>query len=186
MTRFAIQGIRGSYSEEAAFAFAGGDAVTLECSSFDAVVAAVYSGEADLGVLPIKNSIVGDILPTHVLIAETDPETVDHIDIRVEHILAGRKGAATADIRSIVSHPEALRQCSRFFRDNRHIEQIAGGDTASSVRSVVSDYMRDRGAICSERAAVIHGADVLARGIADADENYTTFAVIRSRDKRNA
>ena len=61
MTRVAIQGIRGSYSEEAVREIFGSTAVIVECIDFGQTFAAVRDGAADTAVVPLKNKIVGDI-----------------------------------------------------------------------------------------------------------------------------
>ena len=53
MTRVAIQGVRGSYSEEAATKVFGADTNIVECLNFEATFAAVRQGDADHAVIPV-------------------------------------------------------------------------------------------------------------------------------------
>ena len=66
-TRVAIQGIRASFHEEAAFLHFGEDIQTIECNSFKQTFEALQNREADYVVMAIENSIAGSILPNYSL-----------------------------------------------------------------------------------------------------------------------
>ncbi len=178
MTKAAIQGIRGSYSEEAASKYFGDDVEITECVSFDEAFGSVRAGLADFAVIPQRNSIIGDIRSTVKLLETCGMRRIDEIDIEIEHVLAGTPGSSIENITSVYSHIEALRQCSAFFASNPHLSQVPGSDTASSVRSVVMDRLQLCAAICSKRAADIYGARILNQHVANATDNRTTFAII--------
>ncbi|MBK6749603.1 MAG: hypothetical protein IPG67_06230 [Acidobacteria bacterium] len=178
MNQVAIAGIRGSYSESAASEYFDGDIELVECSTFEGAFGALRSGLAEYAVIPVRNSIVGEIASTKSLMKKKRPKVVDHVKIRIEHVLAGVQGATFDDLSIVRSHAEALKQCSSFLTANPHLEQLMGFDTASSVRSIVVAGLVRNAAICSERAADIYGASILRRRIADRASNATTFAVI--------
>lgn len=178
MSRVAIQGIKGSYSEEATFKLLGDDATILECDDFDAVFAAVESRRADLAVVPVRNKIVGEIEVVADLLKKGSFRVLDEIEIEVKHVLAGTRDAGIEGITTVRSHIEALKQCSRFIAENDRLQQIIGADTASSIRRVVSQNINTNSAIGSRRAAEMYGAKVLREDIADNPENWTTFYLI--------
>ena len=178
MTTVAIQGIRGSYSEEAAAAHFGIDAEIIECSSFADTVEAVISRRAEFAVIPMRNSIVGEIAAAVDAVKREGLKRVGEIDLQVAHVLAGNANASVESISAVRSHAEALRQCTRFFSAYPHLSQIPGTDTASSVRMVIEDAMTREAAICSRRAAEIYGAKVIKYDVADRRDNRTTFAIL--------
>lgn len=178
MTKVAIQGIRGSYSEAAAIEAFGDDFELIECSSFEATFRSLETGDADKAVIPVRNSIVGEIVATKRLLKTYGSSVLSHLDVVVEHVLATRQGTRFEDVMSVRSHFEALRQCSEFFEKHTYMRQIAGHDTASSIRMIVEKDIVFQAAICSERAAEIYGATILRRNVANRHDNITTFAVI--------
>lgn len=183
MTQVAIAGIRGSYSESAASKYFMDEFELIECSTFEGVFGALRTGLAKYAVIPVRNSTVGEIASTKSLMRKNKPEVIDHVEVKVEHVLAAVHGAEFGQIESVRSHAEALLQCSNFFAANPRLEQVTGFDTASSARSIVVAGLRHHAAVCSERAAEIYGATILRRNIANKRSNATTFAVIRNWEK---
>jgi chorismate mutase/prephenate dehydratase len=177
MISVAIQGIAGSYSEEAAGAIVP-DARVVECREFHTVFAAVESGSVDYGVVPIENKIVGSIRRVDALLNASVVRVLDSCTLSVDHVLAGTADSDLACISGVVSHPEALKQCSLFFRDNPAIRAEPGADTASSIRRVLRDGNKMAAAIGSRRAAELYAAKVLLEDIADESENWTKFYLI--------
>jgi prephenate dehydratase len=178
MTRVAIQGVRGSYSEEAAMNLFGVDTRIVECANFEATFAAVRHGDADHAVIPVENKIVGRIAATNKLLRVNHNRVIDKLPIRVRHVLAGVPGATFDDVVSVRSHIEALKQCRRFFAKNPDIRQVVGADTASSIRNVIREGDVANAAICSRRAADLYGADIILDAVADDVDNWTVFYVI--------
>jgi prephenate dehydratase len=66
--RVAIQGIRASFHEEAAFRYFGENITTIECNSFKQTFETLKNGDADYVVMAIENSIAGSILPNYSLL----------------------------------------------------------------------------------------------------------------------
>ena len=176
--RVAIQGITGSYSDEAARTLFGDDVAILECDDFESAFSAVQQREAQHAVIPIENKIVGEITTPAELLRLGKYRVCDKLPLKVQHVLAGTSEAELSNLRSIRSHVEALRQCRRFLRSNDHLTQIVAADTASAVRQIVADADPAHAAICSRRAADIYGAKILVESIADDPDNWTTFYVI--------
>lgn len=178
MIRVAIQGVRGSYSEEAVSEIFGNDASLIECTDFDATFAAVRAGDADHAVVPVENKIVGEILAPLTLLRIGGFRVLDKLPLRVQHILAGTPDSDLERLRSVRSHIEALKQCGNFFSRNPHLTPVVGGDTASSIRRIVTEGDLRNAAIGSRRAANLYGAKILCEDIADDIDNWTTFYLI--------
>jgi chorismate mutase / prephenate dehydratase len=178
MTRVAIQGVKGSYSEEAASEILGNEVSLLECDNFDAAFAAVRSGDADNAVIPVENKIVGPIAGTIDLLRAGDWRIIERLALRVRHVLAGVPEARFEGLSSVRSHIEALKQCRTFLTANPQLTQLIGSDTASSVRRVVEENDRTSAAICSPRAAELYQAEILRENVADDIDNWTIFYLI--------
>lgn len=178
MSVVAIQGVRGSYSEEATLRIMGDDAEILECIDFAETFAAVNSKRAEFAVLPVRNKIVGEIETPLTLLRNSGLKVLDQLPLEVQHVLAGTKDSVFERLGSVRSHIEALKQCASFFAEHSHLTQLIGADTASSVRRIVQQDDPEIAAIGSRRAAEIYGAKILRENIADDIDNWTTFYLI--------
>lgn len=176
--RVAIQGIRGSYSEEAAMRLLGQNASIVECDDFLETFDSLEKGTVDHVIVPVENKIVGAIqAPTEILRAR-GLKVLERLELKVMHVLTGTFDAEFESISSIRSHVEALKQCNGFFANHPHISRLVGVDTAGSVRQVVDEGISTNAAIGSQRAAEMYGAKILKEKIADDIDNWTTFCLI--------
>ena len=178
MTRVAIQGVTGSYSEEAVRRLFGREASIVECRDFDETFAAVRQRDADNAVVPVMNKIIGVIRRPMQLLDEGRFKVLEKLPLKVRHVLVGTTDAKFEDLVSVRSHVEALKQCRRFLANNLKLTQVIGADTASSVKRVVAERDPTHAAIGSRRAAEIYGAKILCEDIADDVDNWTTFYLI--------
>jgi prephenate dehydratase len=178
MSLAAIQGVRGSYSEEAVIRILGPAANILECRDFEETFAALSAKKADFAVVPVRNKIVGDIEATVSLLQSNRMRVLDELPLRVKHVLARTSGARFEDLHTVRSHVEALKQCRRFLSENPHLTQVVGADTASSVRRIVEEGAAANAAIGSRRAAEMYGATIIMEDIADDLDNWTTFYLL--------
>ena len=178
MTTVAIQGMAGSYSEEATHRLMGPEAEIVECDDFASTFEAVAKARAEYAVVPVENKIVGEIEGAVSILRNGGFQVHDRLPLRVIHVLAGTADADVGSIKSVRSHVEALKQCKRYLAANSEWMQVIGGDTASSVRRVVEENRPENAAIGSRRAAEIYGAKIIAENIADDHDNWTTFCLI--------
>lgn len=86
--RVAIQGIRASFHEEAAFRYFGEDIQTIECNSFKQTFEALKNGEADYVVMAIENSIAGSLLPNYSLLLNYNFPVVGEVYLPIQLHLA--------------------------------------------------------------------------------------------------
>jgi prephenate dehydratase len=154
---------------------------TTGLADFGAVVSAVAAGKADAGLLPVWNSIVGEVTAATAALAEWPLlEVVDRFDQRIAHCLVALEGADFTTLRWAESHPVALAQCARWL-SARRLAPRAVSDTAGAARAIAADRDWTRAAIAPAEAAERYGLQVLARDIADAPDNTTTFVLVRRR-----
>ena len=175
--RIAYQGEQGAYSEAAALRF-GVHAEPWPCQTFEEVFAAVESGKATHGILPIENSIGGSIHRNYDLLVQHELPIVGEVELQVSHNLLALPGTRLEDITRVYSHPQGLAQCERFLQKMSGVEIIATYDTAGSAKMIREKGIRHAGAIASARAAEVFGLVVLESQIQDFEENITRFLVI--------
>lgn len=177
--RIAYQGIPGANSHVAAHDRITG-AKTTGCADFGGVVSAVMSGRVDAGLLPVWNTVVGDVEDAVRALAQGNVVEVDRFEQRIAHCLLALPGAELAAIRYVESHPVALAQCARWL-SARRLTPRGAGDTAGAARAIAADRDWTRAAIAPAEAAERYGLAVIARDIADAPDNRTTFVLVRRR-----
>ncbi len=176
--KIAIQGEPGSFSHEAALKLVP-DAEILPCALSAEVFAALDSGVADAAAIPIENSLAGSVLEHFDLLLHHDVKVVRETLLRIRHNLIAVAGASLNGIERVYSHAVALGQCRRFLAEHPRMKAVAFYDTAGSVKQLVSSHDTLGAAIASEQAATYYGAQILARGIEDDQENYTRFFLVR-------
>lgn len=180
----AFLGPKGTNSEEAALQFGGDDAELKEFDTFGAILSAVETGLVDYGVIPVENSIEGPVSTAlDLLIHETSLMMCAEVVVPIRHVLVGVDGARLEDIRTVLSHPQALAQSGRFLRRFLpQAESVAWMSTGGAVREVVQHGDPSRAAIGPARAHELYGGTVLARDIQDSRSNMTRFLVMAHHD----
>src|SRR5205085_11026269 len=154
----------------------------VPCATFEDAFAAIGTGEAALGMIPIENSVAGRVADIHHLLPDSGLHIVAEHFMPVRHQLLAPKGATLADIKTVESHVHALGQCSQVIR-KLGVKPVVAADTAGSAREVAEMGDKSRAAIASRLAAEIYGLEILAQDIEDEDHNTTRFIVL-SRDAR--
>ena len=179
--RVAYQGVEGSYSHLAAqrrYAGSPGGALLAGHDSFRAAAEAVTSGAADLALLPIENTTAGSINETYDLLAAGALHITGEVVSAIEHCLLALHGVVLADLRTVISHPQALAQCHDLFAKHPHLTPRADLDTAGAARRVAEANDRTLAAIASSAAAQRYGLAIVARGIQSAVGNSTRFVEV--------
>ncbi len=175
----AFQGLPGAYSDLACRT-AHPDMRTLACASFEAAIAAVREGQADLAMLPCENSLAGRVPDIHHLLPDSGLFVVGEHFQRVEHCLLAPSGAAIGGLRRIHSHPVALGQIRRLLRD-LNVQPVVQADTAGAAQLVAEWNRPADAAIASSLAGEIYGLDILRRNVEDAEHNTTRFYIMAPR-----
>src|ERR1700692_1084663 len=174
--KVAFQGEPGANSH-IAITEAYPDAEALACPTFEDALAAITSGEAELGMIPIENSVAGRVADIHHLLPQSGLFIVGEYFLPIHHQLMAPRGAKLADIKTVESHVHALGQCRRMFR-KLGIKPIVSGDTAGAARLIAERGDKSCAAIASRLAAEIYGLDILAEDVEDETHNTTRFVVL--------
>jgi prephenate dehydratase len=152
----------------------------LPCASFEDVFSAVGSGEAELAMIPIDNSIAGRVADIHHFLPGSGLHIIAEHFLRIRFHLMAVPGASLESIRTVHSHVHALGQCRRIIREHG-LTPLISGDTAGAAREVAEAADPTQASISPPLAAQIYGLDVLATDVEDEDHNTTRFVVL-SRD----
>ncbi len=149
----------------------------VPCATFEDAFAALQNGEADLGMIPIENSVAGRVADIHHLMPTSGLTIIGEFFLPLSHQLMAIPGATLATVKSAESHVMALGQCRNIIR-KLGLKAIVGADTAGSARLVAEAQDPARAAIASRLAAEIYGLDIIAENIEDEAHNTTRFIVL--------
>lgn len=186
--RVAIQGIKASFHEEAALKFFGEDIETIECNSFKQTFQKLEAGEADFVVMAIENSIAGSLLPNYSLLREYNFPVIGEVYLHIQLHLMALPGVKFEDIKTVTSHPIAIRQCGDFLDDFPELKVIESSDTAACAKKIKEENLTDTVAIANTLAAKLYGLNILERRIESNKKNYTRFLILtdKKEETKNA
>ena len=180
MKKIAFQGRRGAYSESAAYHLFGNDIEVVPMDTFEQIFQGIETGAVDGGAIPIENSTAGSIYDNYDLLYKWRHPIVGEVKLQISHSLCALPGTKLADIKEVLSHPQGLAQCSRFFGRNPQIRSTAFYDTAGSAEEIAKRGDKTVGAIASAYAGKFYGLDILAEGIENLPGvNFTRFYAIQ-------
>ena len=184
--RIGVAGARGSFSEEAARAYAKKNklkAFTLEyLVSVENVLSALENGKIDLGIFPIENSTGGVVTETVSAMAKHNFELRKMFDIEIHQNLLVRKGVARERIKIITSHEQALMQCKSYLkREWKKAKVQEYEDTAKAAEDLAKGKLPTTTAVIASRAAAkLYKLAILDSSIQDLKRNLTTFIAATS------
>lgn len=177
MIRVAYLGPRGTFSEEAAHQFFSEQTSWVMYESISDVLEAVYNEEVDKCIVPIENSIAGNIHMTvdgllmYNLFIEAD------LIFTVSLHLIGNQDSTLDTISTIRSISPAINQCRAFIKKhNLKCEYM--DSTARATESVKDSNDHSIAAIASKSVAREHGLKILESEIQDHSVNHTRFIVV--------
>ncbi len=153
----------------------------LPCATFEDAFNAVESGQADLAMIPIENTIAGRVADIHHLLPESRLHIVGEYFLPIHFQLMVLPGTRLEDITTVHSHIHALGQCRKIVRQHRWKPEVAG-DTAGAARLVRDMGNPAHAAFAPRLASELYGLEIIAEDVEDAENNVTRFVVL-SRDK---
>lgn len=174
--RTAFQGAPGAFSHEACIELRPWDE-HVPFETFDGAISAVKSGDCDCALIPVENSTIGAVEPAATLVAGAGLRVVGDAWRPIRMALMAVPGAELDRIRSVASHPAALRQCARTLAA-MGLEIVEAFDTAGAARAVAESGDRTRAAIAPVAAAEVYGLTILRNDLQDSDDNRTRFVLL--------
>jgi prephenate dehydratase len=178
--RVSIQGIEGSFHQEAAWQYFGKDIEVIYCPTFNEVVRIAHDkSKCDGGIMAIENSIVGSIMANYNLMRKGSLRTIGEVYLEIRQNLLVNPGISLEDIHEVHSHPMAIQQCLKFL-DNYNWKIVETEDTALSAKNIHQHKSKHIAAIASVLAAELYELEVIVPDIHTVKNNYTRFLVLQN------
>lgn len=175
----ACQGTEGAYSTAAAEKLFRTPRIVY-CKSFDAVLHAVENGLCRYGLLPVENSTAGIVEGVYKLLERHSFYIVRAVRVKVDHNLLARRGTKLENIREVISHEQAINQCSAFL-ESLGVQVTYCENTAVAAKLVAESGRDDLAALSSAACGALYGLDNLKPAAQNVGNNYTRFICV-SRD----
>ena len=146
------------------------------------LVEGVENGKVDFAILPIENSIVGEVRDSIDLINKRSIYIVGEVKHRIEHNLLGIKGSKIEDIKRVYSHEQALMQCSEFLGKYPEWEKVKMNNTALSAKYIGDTKNKENACIANMETREMYNLELLQPDINNEKENFTRFFIVSNKN----
>jgi chorismate mutase/prephenate dehydratase len=170
-------GPAGTYTHAAALRWFGEAARGLPVGEIQDVFAAVETGKAEFGVVPVENSSEGTVTATLDSFINSPLQITGELLLRINHCLLAQPGTDMRQIVRIVSHPQSLGQCRHWLAANLpHVERQTVSSNAEAARQAAQQP--GVAAIAGRNAAALYALQFVAESIEDSHDNTTRFLIL--------
>ncbi len=146
--------------------------------SIDEVFDKLEKFEAHMAVIPIENSLVGDINLNFNRFFTTDVCIIRELYLKINHNLLIYPDSKVSNIKKIFIHPEIRQLCKKFLENHQEWEEIITESTSDAARLIKNEQLIDSATIASTYASELYNLKIAKQSIADDSKNYTRFVVI--------
>jgi prephenate dehydratase len=181
--KISFQGVEGAYSHLAVQEFFP-ESEPVPCKTFEIAISKAESEQVDFAMIPIENSAAGRVADIHRLLPKSDLHiNFEHFQ-RVEHKLLIHPESKIENIKKIISHEQALAQCSNKIQE-LDFDILIGADTAGSAKNISENKVLDTAAIASSLAANIYTLKIVDESFANSKNNITRFYVMSKDENKD-
>ena len=181
--KISFQGVEGAYSHLAVQEFFP-ESEPVPCKTFEIAISKAESEQVDFAMIPIENSAAGRVADIHRLLPKSDLHiNFEHFQ-RVEHKLLIHPESKIENIKKIISHEQALAQCSNKIQ-KLDFDILVGADTAGSAKNISENKVLDTAAIASSLAADIYTLKIVDESFANSKNNITRFYVMSKDENKD-
>ena len=177
----AYQGREGGNGYEAAKKFFGDEAKLIKKKSFEEVLESIRSSESYYGVLPLENSSTGMVNEVLDILADYNCKIVGEVYLTIEYALMANKNTNINNIKKVISHHQALKQCSNFIKENNY-EEIFSTNTAEAAFLVSNSNDDSLASISNKNAYKLYNLNILKENIENIKGNTTRFIIVSNYD----
>ena len=189
MKKVGIQGLEGSFSEQAA---------KFYCNKFDIqdfelaylvssmnVLNGLNNNEVDVGIFAMENAQGGVVIESVEALAENNCRILDMFYVEISQNLMAKDNVSLGEIEEIHSHEQALKQCKDYLAEKFWSKKLVEtDDTAKSAQDLASGKLGDNVAvIASKQSAEKYGLNIVDHDIHDLKKNLTLFLAVERLDK---
>ena len=169
-------GVEGAFAQQACEKLFRNPGM-MYVQDFEHVFTAIEKGLCEYGVLPIENSTAGSVKQVYDAMIAHDFHIVRSVRLAIRHNLLALPDTKLSDIREVVSHEQALRQCDGFLQ-SLGVKLTVCENTAVAAELVAKSGRSDLACISSRACAELYGLACLSEDVQDNANNHTRFICI--------
>jgi len=179
--KIGVSGNIGSFSEEAANYYASKNKIKnyelVYLISVENVLKAINNNEVDKAIFPIENSNGGIVYEAVHAMSKYIFEIENMFEIDIKMNLLVLPGTKAEEIKKIVSHQQALKQCRMYLKRKwGEIDLEEYSDTATAAKDLSEGNLPKNIAVIAPKVcSEIYNLELLEEGIQDLKFNFTTF-----------
>ncbi len=174
----------GTFSQQAALMYSDGRYELREYPTIASAIKAVDAGDIASCIVPIENSLNGSVIATlDTLAFDSDVYITDEYVLKITQNLLVKKGTKKEDIKTIMSHPQALGQSARLIEDEFCGVELKAVSSTATAAKCVNDGDGSIAAIAPKSSADLYDLEILYPCCNDDENNFTRFAVIEKTRK---
>lgn len=177
----AYQGREGGNGHEAAKKFFEDKCKLISKKSFEDTLESIRNGESYYGILPLENSSTGMINEVLDILVMYNCKIMGEIYLPIEYGLMAKSGVKIKNIKKVISHPQALKQCSDFIKKN-NFEELKVSNTAEAAYMVSKSEDKTIASISNKNAAKIYDLKIIKENIENIKGNTTRFIIVSNYD----
>lgn len=141
-----------------------------------------------LALIPVENSIAGNVNQNNELFIKYDIQIIAEVTLDIHHCLIQSKhnhsiyGNKIQDNFKILSHPQALAQCSTFI-SSHNLQTLEAKDTAGSAKYLQDNPTKNYYAIAPKLAADLYNGVIVQENIENHSGNTTRFVLVKLKEE---
>lgn len=150
------------------------------CKNIAEIFTLVADGKVAMGIAPIENQLNGTVRETLDSLFQQQVQIVGELSIPIDHCLIALQHSEPRHIQTIISHPQALEQCSKYLAKsfpNASLEPYSS--TAAAVDKLLAGRKMSIAVIASKSAGEHPDLNILETDIEDNKNNSTKFIIVK-------
>ena len=188
MKKVGVQGLEGSFSEQAAEFYC--DKFNINDFELDYLVSSMNvlnslsDKKIDVGIFAMENAQGGVVIESVEALAENKCKIVDMFYVEISQNLMARDNISLGEIEEIHSHEQALKQCKDYLAEKFWSKKLVEtDDTAKSAQDLSLDKLPNNAAvIASKQCAEKYGLSIIEHDVHDLKKNLTLFLAVERLD----
>lgn len=169
-------GPEGTFSYFAGIEYLGHSANFKPCRNLKEVFQRVASNTAQLGIIPLENSLSGGAGQCLDLFLEYEVYVQAEMFCKISHALLSRE-PSLASINEVYSHPQAIEQCSDWLRTHLPGATVTPMESTAAAARYIAE--RSGSAVIGHmKLSKMFGLNVLFNQVEDLPDNWTRFMII--------
>ncbi|MGN1115716.1 MAG: prephenate dehydratase, partial [Candidatus Ornithomonoglobus sp.] len=138
--------------------------------------------EIERCIVPIENSLNGSVTMTlDTLAFDADVYITGEHVLEITQNLGIKKGASLSDIKTIMSHPQGLGQCTKMLESEFSHAELKAVESTALAAKLAAESDGSIAAIAPAAAAELYGLEIICPACNDRSNNYTRFVIIEKK-----